>query len=120
MRNSTPFIIAATVLLAAPAAAQDNVVTATNTATADPAVSTTNDLDSANAVATAPTNGLTADPMAPATDPAATDPALTDPAYGAPVEEEEDGRFPWGLLGLLGLAGLIPRKPAARRHDGAI
>lgn len=26
------------------------------------------------------------------------------------TEEEEDNDFPWGLLGLLGLAGLIPRK----------
>ncbi|WP_375427919.1 WGxxGxxG family protein [uncultured Sphingomonas sp.] len=24
--------------------------------------------------------------------------------------ERDDDRFPWGLLGLLGLAGLIPRK----------
>ena len=35
-----------------------------------------------------------------------------DTAYGNPQQEEDDG-FPWGLLGLLGLAGLIPRK----RHN---
>lgn len=35
----------------------------------------------------------------------------TDTAYVQP--EEDDDEFPWGLLGLLGLAGLIPRK----RHD---
>ena len=34
-----------------------------------------------------------------------------DTSYGNP--QEEDDRFPWGLLGLLGLAGLLPRK----RHD---
>lgn len=27
-----------------------------------------------------------------------------------PVERTDDDGFPWGLLGLLGLAGLIPRK----------
>jgi len=59
MRYSTPVIIAATLLLAAPAAAQDNAVTATNdTAAVDPA----------------------------ATDPLATDANLaTDPANGLPV-----------------------------------
>ena len=34
-----------------------------------------------------------------------------DTSYGNP-QKEDDG-FPWGLLGLLGLAGLLPRK----RHD---
>jgi len=75
------------------------------------------DLDAANAIATAPTNGLTA---GPGTAPVAADPMATDPAYGAPAQEKKDDRFPWGLLGLLGLAGLIPRKPRERRHDGAI
>ncbi len=32
-----------------------------------------------------------------------------DTSYGNPQQEEDDG-FPWGLLGLLGLAGLLPRK----------
>ena len=35
-----------------------------------------------------------------------------DTSYGNPQPEDEGG-FPWGLLGLLGLAGLLPRK----RHD---
>jgi MYXO-CTERM domain-containing protein len=39
-------------------------------------------------------------------------PGTVDTSYGNPQEEEDDG-FPWGLLGLLGLAGLIPRK----RHE---
>ena len=117
MRYSTPLMIAATVLLAVPAAAQENVVTATNTSAADPGISTTNNLDSANAVATGTTNGLTA---GPGTAVPATDPGLTDPTYGQPHQDRDEGRFPWGLLGLLGLAGLIPRKERPRRHDGAI
>jgi MYXO-CTERM domain-containing protein len=32
-----------------------------------------------------------------------------DPALAVPADNDDDG-FPWGLLGLLGLAGLIPRK----------
>ena len=37
------------------------------------------------------------------------DNGVVDTSYGAPQPEEDDG-FPWGLLGLLGLAGLLPRK----------
>jgi MYXO-CTERM domain-containing protein len=40
------------------------------------------------------------------------DAGTVDTSYGNPQQEDDDG-FPWGLLGLLGLAGLIPRK----RHD---
>jgi hypothetical protein len=36
-----------------------------------------------------------------------------DLSYGNPQPQEDRG-FPWGLLGLLGLAGLVPRK----RNDG--
>jgi MYXO-CTERM domain-containing protein len=32
-----------------------------------------------------------------------------DTSYGNPQPEDEGG-FPWGLLGLIGLAGLLPRK----------
>ena len=39
----------------------------------------------------------------------------TDTSYGNPQPQEERG-FPWGLLGLLGLAGLIPRKKAPDVH----
>jgi hypothetical protein len=38
-----------------------------------------------------------------------------DTSYGEPQEREDDD-FPWGLLGLLGLAGLIPRKKAPDVH----
>jgi hypothetical protein len=110
MRNSTRLIFAATLLLAAPVAAQEAVnVTATNdAAAAGPELGTMNNLDSDAAIATGTTNGLTAGPgAAPATDP-------LDQPYAEPAPEREDGRFPWGLLGLLGLAGLIPRKPRPR------
>ncbi|HEX8226039.1 MAG TPA: WGxxGxxG family protein [Allosphingosinicella sp.] len=32
-----------------------------------------------------------------------------DTSYGNPQPDDEGG-FPWGLLGLIGLAGLLPRK----------
>ena len=113
MRYSISLTIAAAVLLAAPASAQDNAVAATNDAVAtDPATT-----DPLATNATDPANGMTADPMAA---PLPAEPAATDMNYGEPVDDDDDGRFPWGLLGLLGLAGLIPRKPAERRHDGAI
>jgi MYXO-CTERM domain-containing protein len=38
-----------------------------------------------------------------------------DTSYGDPQPREDDD-FPWGLLGLLGLAGLIPRKKAPDVH----
>lgn len=38
-----------------------------------------------------------------------------DTSYGNPQPREDDD-FPWGLLGLLGLAGLIPRKKPADVH----
>jgi hypothetical protein len=40
----------------------------------------------------------------------------TDTQYTTTTVEKDDKDFPWGLLGLLGLAGLIPRK----RKDGDI
>ena len=50
----------------------------------------------ANDVAMAPAPATTTDPaLAPETAPA--------------DDDDDDGGFPWGLLGLLGLLGLIPR-----------
>ena len=117
MRKTIPLTIAASLLIAAPAIAQDNTVAVANDTVAADTVAA-DPLD-ANAVAADPANDLAADPLAT---PVTTDPALTDPAYAEPVADADgdDDRFPWGLLGLLGLAGLIPRKPAERRHDGAI
>ena len=40
----------------------------------------------------------------------------TDTMTTAPVQREDDNDFPWGLLGLLGLAGLIPRKRETHVH----
>ena len=34
---------------------------------------------------------------------------VVDTSYGNP-QPDDDGGFPWGLLGLIGLAGLLPRK----------
>lgn len=46
-----------------------------------------------------------------------------EPAQVEQTNREDDGDFPWGLLGLIGLAGLIPTRQQreirvdARRHD---
>ena len=105
MRKTTALMIAAT-MFAAPALAQDNLVTG-NTTGADAGTMTNTD----PALATnAPTNGLAA---GPGTAPVTTDPAITDPAYGEPARGDDDDGFPWGVLGLLGLAGLLGR----RRRD---
>ena len=53
---------------------------------------------------------------------AATALAVSSPAFAqqtettTTVEREEQREFPWGLLGLLGLAGLIPRKRETHVH----
>jgi hypothetical protein len=95
--------IAGLLLVSAAAGAQDN---------------TMGNADTVNAVGT--TDPTLADPLATnTTDPLATpttDPMMADNMTAAPVQEEEDNDFPWGLLGLLGLAGLIPRK----RKEGDI
>ena len=97
MGKMFPLALAVALTAAAPAFAQDN-----NTATADTAV--------ANDVM--------------ATDPLATEPPLADPANDlanapmpvdevvetAPAPEPAERGFPWGVIGLLGLIGLMPRK----------
>jgi hypothetical protein len=112
MRKATMLLLGAALIVAGPAAAQDNATTNTPATTADP-------------LATPDANGVAVDPLATdpalangmATDPAAADPMATDPALAVPPEQDEDNDFPWGLLGLLGLAGLIPRK---RRDDRVV
>ena len=101
MRYATPLMIAVGFALAAPAAAQDlnasdNAAVAANDVAATDANAVAVDPALANDVAMAP---------APVT---TTDPALTPET--APADDDDDGGFPWGLLGLLGLIGLIPRK----------
>lgn len=44
---------------------------------------------------------------------AAQDTAVTTTTH---TEEDDDSDFPWGLLGLLGLAGLIPRRKKEEIH----
>ena len=118
MRKAIPLILAATLLIAAPANAQDNAAAANDiggrrTRRGRPARRQCggrrpgrqrHDRRSARG---AGRDRYRADRHRPMPTPVADD-------------DGDDGRFPWGLLGLLGLAGLIPRKPAPRRHDGAI
>jgi len=48
----------------------------------------------------------------------ATDAAVADPAVTTSVPvEDDDNDFPWGLLGLIGLAGLLGRKREHPRYD---
>jgi hypothetical protein len=98
MRMTVPLILAAALAAATPALAQD----ANNTAAVD-VNATVPDATAVDANAAAPvaTNDLA---VAPA-EPVATDVATTEPA-----PEKKGGGFPWGVLGLLGLVGLFPRK----------
>jgi hypothetical protein len=121
MRTTFPLTIAATLLAASPALAQGtNTVgaaggsdvtstTGTNDASAAAGSGLGTPTADTSVGATAPTNGLTAGPGAA---PGTSEPGAVDMAYGEPAQRDDDG-FPWGLLGLLGLAGLIPRK---RKH----
>ena len=93
--------IAGLLMISSAASAQDNTI---------------GNLDAGNVVNT---NGMVTDPAMSdplatnAADPLATpttDPMMADNTTTMPVQEEDDDDFPWGLLGLLGLAGLIPRK----------
>jgi MYXO-CTERM domain-containing protein len=100
--------MAAAVLAMSPAAfAQEN--NAVNAA--DPALNTTADPLANDTLDVNVADPLANDPLAvpPATDPLATDPLLNE----VDADDDDDGRFPWGLLGLLGLAGLL----GTRRRD---
>ena len=102
MRSAIVWIIAAG-LVAAPTAAQQ---TAPANAAADSAEATTIvEPDSGNVSG----NDVIADPLAdPAMPAAAPEAAPADVAYESPRPKRSKG-FPWGLLGLLGLAGLLSR-----------
>ena len=100
MRKHLWLMSAATALLAAPAAGQENVA---NTSVAN--VATTTDLNAANAAA--PVTDPTAVPPADATAP----PFLPADNVQAPTEEDDDDAdIPWGLIGLVGLIGLLGRR----------
>ena len=98
MRLMIAVTIAAAVMTAAPAFAQDTNNTA---ATAPPAAATT-DMNATDMNATAPVATNDTVPIATATPPADMDQTT--------VADEHKSGFPWGVLGLLGLIGLIPRK----------
>lgn len=98
MRNIV-CLIAAAVLAATPATAQENVAApvANDTATSDANVIT--DM-----------NVVMAPPDTNATEPAAT-PTTSELATGAAADADDQRRgFPWGLLGLVGLIGLLGRR----------
>ena len=99
MRVSQAFLIAAAASLAAPLAAQEanDTASAENAAAADPAATDANAAD-ANAVDA----NLVA---APVDDTVSTEETVET----EPPADDDDGGFPWGVLGLLGLLGLIPR-----------
>ena len=106
-------VSAAALAMSTAAFAQENTANTVDavdpavTTTADPAANDTLDLNVADPLAN--------DPMvaAPATDPLAADPMLDEVDTD---DDDDDGRFPWGLLGLLGLAGLLGTR---RRDDDA-
>ena len=95
MRMTVPLIIAATLAAATPALAQD----ANNTADANAAAPVATDANAAAPVAT------DANVVAPVAEPAA--PTVDETAPPPPPDKKS---FQWGVLGLLVLIGLIPRK----------
>ena len=98
MRKTFPLMIAASLIAATPALAQDTA----NTVNADTAV--VNDLAPAdNAIDPA----MTADP---ANDLANAPMPVDQPVETYPAPAPAKSGFPWGVLGLLGLIGLMPRK----------
>ena len=98
MRKIVPLLIGAAILGASPAHAQNTDATANDTAVVanDPAAAPANDVVDLG----------TADP---ANDLAGVPVAADEPAP-APAPVERKPTFPWGVLGLIGLLGLIPRR----------
>jgi len=95
MRMTVPLIVAATLAASTPALAQDANNTADVNATAPAPVA------DVNATAPVATNDLAAAPA---------EPVATDTTTAPAPEPEKKGGFPWGVIGLLGLIGLIPRR----------
>lgn len=44
------------------------------------------------------------------------DPVVADPVVTTAPVEDDDNDFPWGLLGLIGLAGLLGRRKVDHVH----
>ena len=98
---------AALIVLPAPALAQDT--TTNNVTAADPlATDTANVATTADPYATTDTANVatTADPY-----------ATTDNTVTTTTRQEHDDDFPWGLLGLLGLGGLLGLKKREHARD---
>jgi hypothetical protein len=104
MRITTSLAIAAATLLAVPAAAQNTDATA-NSTDMNMAVTNTAEANVVSGTTTTTTNTTTATDtgLVPVTD----DNTVADTGYAAPAPEKKG--FPWGVVGLLGLIGLIPR-----------
>ncbi len=97
MGKMFPLMVAAALTATTPAIAQD-----TNAANADTAVA--NDVLATDNLSVEP---VTADP---ANDLANVPMPVDEPIETAPAAEPAKSGFPWGVLGLLGLIGLMPRK----------
>ena len=97
MRMTVPLILAVALTASAPALAQD----ANNMADANAAAPVTTD---ANLAAPVASNDMAAAPVA---EPTATP---VDETTAPPPPAEKKSSFPWGVVGLLGLLGLIPRR----------
>ena len=107
MRMTATLALAAAILVgAAPAAAQNAAVP-----------SNTTDVTTANTVNTTATT--TANDVGNVTMPTAATPGTettttatntaVDVGYGPPTQPKEKRGFPWGVIGLLGLLGFLPR-----------
>ena len=97
MGKMFPLMIAAALTASTPAFAQDNNMTAADTTVA-------NDLAVTDNMAMEP---VTADP---ANDLANVPMPIDEPVETAPAPAPAKSGFPWGVIGLLGLIGLMPRK----------
>jgi MYXO-CTERM domain-containing protein len=109
MRLTTPLMIAAAALVAASPAAAQNAAAPTNNSTTDAA--NTIDMNANGSGEATVANEPAAVGGAPATVAPSDDTSAANLAQ--PVQEEKHG-FPWGVLGLLGLLGFVPR---ARRRS---
>jgi hypothetical protein len=113
MRGITPITIAAAMLLAAtPAAAQNAAGGPDNAVTADNSVVTTNDMTT-----TSPTDATVMPGSEAAALPLDANADAGDSGYAEPTADaapEKRRGFPWGVVGLLGLVGLIPRMRRSR------
>lgn len=105
MHKTLWLIAASAALIAAPAAAQNEV--AEQPVTNETNVTTTTTTTDANVALDA--NLVTAPPVDNALEPLP--PTESELAREAAADDEDDDRgFPWGLLGLVGLIGLLGRR----------